>query len=501
MATNFTVILFQRQHFGNEPGSFNDIEFNVPFAGSTKDFSFDCPGVNPAETAFLMFQSRDVDHQRNIFQINGVDVFGGLPASPSRDAWNGNILLLEPHHRLRATGNVLHVESRDSSGGTGNDIDDFIIDNVVIVYKVPDLSWALPAATGNFAAFLAKELMDSIPKVSGSGSDVDPGDQRNQYVLPTTSQLASWRAVFQSLVAGDWGKAHIQARMISSTYNVVQFLDTPTGRTYYLLMEGVPGRIPAPVDHPSGSVTIIEPPADCTRRGWGTYVFAAQPQRALSLSAPHLFDDADTEDEAVEAFLTLGARTLLIAGTDRDQNKAEASCAHPVERRFREADVSHTAETVFQMAFEEIYSSDTSTWHLQFHGNASNQRGCDDVDVFLSNGVASTRTDPRFATLYTLAENIAAASRAKAAGGRVLRVDVYDDAQNDCILRGTDNMQMRFASGRPHASICLGQDPEEPSRFIHVEQSRDARRAETPDPGRNRGVVVEGILQTFPPLA
>ena len=42
-------------------------------------------------------------------------------------------------------------------------------------------------------------------------------------------------------------------------------------------------------------------------------------------------------------------------------------------RPFLEADVSHTAESVFQMAFEEIYSSDTSTWHLQFHGNASTQ--------------------------------------------------------------------------------------------------------------------------------
>ena len=80
-------------------------------------------------------------------------------------------------------------------------------------------------------------------------------------------------------------------------------------------------------------------------------------------------------------------------------------------------------------------------------------------------------------------------------------VDVYD-APDDCILRGTDNMQMRFASGRPHASICLGKDPEEPSRFIHVEQSRDARRAFPTDPsatpGRNRGVVVAGILATFP---
>jgi len=286
------------------------------------------------------------------------------------------------------------------------------------------------------------------------------------------SQLASWRDVFRSLLASAWDRAHTQAQMISCTYNVVQFLDNPTGRTYYVLMEGVPGKIPPPLYHLSASVTITDP-ADPTRRGWGTYVFAAQPQRALSLSAPHLFDDAETEIQAVEAFLTLGAHTLLIAGTDRDQNTAEAPCARS-SRPFREADVSHTAESVFQMAFEEIYSSDTFTWHLQFHGNNK----CKDVDVFLSNGVKAAPQK-----LYELAENIKAAGR--------LVVDVYDDAE-DCVLRGTDNMQMRFASGRPHESICLGEDPEEPSRFIHLEQSREARRAP------NRVIIVDGILKTFP---
>jgi hypothetical protein len=346
------------------------------------------------------------------------------------------------------------------------------------MYKIPDFSWTLPAASDDFAAFLIGELLKSIPSVDGSGRDVKRDDQHNQYVLPTASQLASWRAVFQSLLAGAWSPAHLQARMISSTYNVVQFLDTPTGRTYYVLMEGVPGKIPASVeDQPSG-VTITDP-CDPTRRGWGTYVFAAQPRRALSLSAPHPLDDAETEVEAVEAFLALGARTLLIAGTDRDQNTALAPCTQPMERPFREADVSHTAESVFQMAFEEIYLSDTSTWHLQFHGN-----GTCNVDVFLSNGVEVDVP----ATLYQLQANIK--------GG--LKVDVYD-ASDDCVLRGKNNMQMRFASGLPHASICLGKDPVGPSRFIHVEQSPDARRAPTQaTAGRNRGVVVDGIRATFP---
>ncbi|MGH8588959.1 MAG: hypothetical protein ACREXX_06370, partial [Gammaproteobacteria bacterium] len=274
------------------------------------------------------------------------------------------------------------------------------------MYKIPDFSWTLPAATGDFAAFVKTELLPSITNVRGSGDSANPADQHNEYVLPTASQLASWRTVFQSLLAGAFGPAHIQVRMISSTYNVVQFLDTPTGRTYYVLMEGVPGQIPAPACHPSG-VTITDV-ADPTRRGWGTYAFNAQPLRALSLSAPHPKDDLETADEAVEAYEALGARTLLIAGADRDQNTALAPCEQSrPPRPFLEADVGHTAESVFQMAFEEIYSSDASTWHLQFHGNATCQE-----DVFLSNGVAAAP-----ATLHALAANIKAASMAAAAGG------------------------------------------------------------------------------------
>ena len=133
MATNFTVILFQRQHFGSRGGVFDDVEPSVPFAGRSKTFAFDCPHIQPREAAFLLFQSRDVDHARNLFQVNGIGVFGGLPVSPARDSWNGNVLLIEPHHQLKATGNVLHVESRDARGSGSGAIDDFIIDNVVLV--------------------------------------------------------------------------------------------------------------------------------------------------------------------------------------------------------------------------------------------------------------------------------------------------------------------------------------------------------------------------------
>lgn len=139
MATELTVILFQRRHIGNQPGTFNDVEPNVQFVGPTLDLKFDCPNVNAHETAILMFQSRGVSaRQKNVFQVNDVDVSGGLPASPSKDTWNGNILLLEPRHELKATGNRMHIKAQGGlfeDGEFFDNLDDFILDNVVILYK------------------------------------------------------------------------------------------------------------------------------------------------------------------------------------------------------------------------------------------------------------------------------------------------------------------------------------------------------------------------------
>ena len=486
MATDFTVILSQRRHVGDNPEIFEKVDPGVPFAGSAATVSFDCPGVDPTETALLMFQSRHVDHRQNILRVNGVDVPGGLPTSAVRDAWNSNVVLVEPRHQLKSAGNVLHLESRTAGGESSGDIDDFVLDSVVLVYKTSALS--LPWVAADLESFLESELLRSISSVKGSGNDADPNDRQNEYVLPTESQLAAWRVVFRSLLAGAFARAHLEAKRISSTYNVVQFLDTRTGRIHYVLMEGVPGHIPATRPHDCG-VSITDP-NDPARRGWGTYLFDAQPQRAVSVSAPHVHDDLDTAEQAIEAYLALRARTLLIAGADRDQNTARASCAQSI-RPYFESDVSHTAESVFQIAFEEIYSSDAVTWHLQFHGNST----CTE-DVFLSNGVVAAP-----ATLSTLAANVVAASTAAAAGGPVLSADVFD-ATGGCAARGRDNMQMRFASGLPHASICAEPNvPVGPSRFIHVEQRRDARRAPSDPaatPGRNRAVVIAGILATFP---
>ena len=137
MATSFTVILDQQRHFGNQPDLFG----NAPFAGPEAEFIFQCPNIDLREDSILMFQARHVSHEENVFLVNGRQVFGGLPVSPTRGSaeesgWNSNVLIInQARHSLQETGNRLFIRSLDSGGGTSGNRDDFVVDNIVILYK------------------------------------------------------------------------------------------------------------------------------------------------------------------------------------------------------------------------------------------------------------------------------------------------------------------------------------------------------------------------------
>lgn len=132
MSADFTIVISVKHGFGDEPGYLNSLE-PVSSVLPTQDFTFPCPNVNPNAAAVLMFQSRDVDNNKNIITINDIPVAGGIPVSPNKDTWNGNVMLIAAGV-LKAS-NELHIESRNDSGSGGGDIDDFILDNVVVMYK------------------------------------------------------------------------------------------------------------------------------------------------------------------------------------------------------------------------------------------------------------------------------------------------------------------------------------------------------------------------------
>jgi hypothetical protein len=146
MASDFTVIQAVRQRFGGGPVSEFPFEQQAPNVGNSKDFRFSCPNVNPSEIGVLQFESLGVTagrfaQERNILQINGVDIPGAItpgPLQPPSDRTTGeriwkSHLLLVPANVLRDQ-NVLHIEAI-SITGPGFNPDHFIIDNVVVFFK------------------------------------------------------------------------------------------------------------------------------------------------------------------------------------------------------------------------------------------------------------------------------------------------------------------------------------------------------------------------------
>jgi hypothetical protein len=129
MTADYAVVIHERRHFGE-----NENRFPGVFVGNNEDFPFDCPGIDADQRAVLMFQSLSIDHAENALEVNGSIVYGGLPVSRSNEDWTGNIMLIEPNV-LRSTGNMLHVGSRNARGGLLGTIDEFVIDNVVVMYK------------------------------------------------------------------------------------------------------------------------------------------------------------------------------------------------------------------------------------------------------------------------------------------------------------------------------------------------------------------------------
>jgi hypothetical protein len=153
MAIDFTVILANRQRFGDKQADIPErpVEQDATFVGPSKDFPFSCPNVLSGKEAVLHFQSLGVTAVKdfgfgpmNILRINGVDIPGGITRGPdvgNFPLWTTHTLLV-PANVLKDE-NVLHIESVKIPLAHEATLDNFIIDNVVVFFKTglsPDLT-------------------------------------------------------------------------------------------------------------------------------------------------------------------------------------------------------------------------------------------------------------------------------------------------------------------------------------------------------------------------
>jgi len=156
MAADYTVIIAVRQHFGDNPSGFAGqpgedqdelgLEPGAPFVGASEDYFFDCPHVDSRQFGVLQFNAQGVGQGATVLQVNGRDVPGGISQGPSWHAldphvplWDTHSLLIE-RNVLQEQGNLLHIASIKPTlpdGEVLDQLDDFLIDNVVMWFKTP----------------------------------------------------------------------------------------------------------------------------------------------------------------------------------------------------------------------------------------------------------------------------------------------------------------------------------------------------------------------------
>lgn len=153
MALDFTVVIQVRQGFGDSNSDDAGQETQAPFVGRQKDYSFRCPNVDRRQQAILLLQCQGAN-VRQTLEINGQQIYGGIPASVDVDTyypppanpnsppsdipikhfyarWIGNVMLVQLG--VLQDENVLRIQAGEI-GSTGN-IDNFIVDNLVVVFK------------------------------------------------------------------------------------------------------------------------------------------------------------------------------------------------------------------------------------------------------------------------------------------------------------------------------------------------------------------------------
>jgi hypothetical protein len=153
MSGDFTIIIKNRVRFGDlkKDSSEIDHDSDADLLGLSATFPFVCPGIDSSKQAVLQFAHRgstqglifpvpqpdgglDQITAEHSVKINGVQLAGGIPASPVRghmSLWSTRLLLIPPHVLRRE--NDLHIQT--SAEATPGNLDNFTLDNLVVFFK------------------------------------------------------------------------------------------------------------------------------------------------------------------------------------------------------------------------------------------------------------------------------------------------------------------------------------------------------------------------------
>jgi len=223
-------------------------------------------------------------------------------------------------------------------------------------------------------------------------------------------------------------------------------------------------------------------------RGGGTFIINLSPARDLWLETPHADSDAGTLRQGAEQLVALGARALLITGSNRCADAAASPCSGTTRvcgtTGLRVSDVAHHTNNFFTAAHRALRESYPQGIAVSVHGMDVSEDGPEAAVV--SDGTAKDR-----ASSLSVRLRDALNQRLPAGPRRAFSCNAPDDSGKHRTLCGTTNIQGRIDNGASDA--CHADAPAASDRFLHLEQASALRGT-----GTAADAVIEALADTVP---
>jgi len=131
--------------------------------------------------------------------------------------------------------------------------------------------------------------------------------------IPTATELSNWGLVIDAFVAQDWTMVDDLLVMFTFPYEMVQFNDTDSNRTYYMLRE-----MPNNSVDDNGTLDPYDDEIGAFEWGWGLYIYNPSGDARTIITVPHPCDDFIAPTLSYEAFNMWNATYLMITGAGRE---------------------------------------------------------------------------------------------------------------------------------------------------------------------------------------
>jgi hypothetical protein len=187
--------------------------------------------------------------------------------------------------------------------------------------------------SGDIVQFI-KTIKDAMPDIGS-----------NKFFIPTNAHLNYFDTLFIDLKKKNFSA--ISARASLYGYQFIQFVNTATNDTLYILKENIP-----------------------VLRGWGTYIFDPAAANNLTIETPHPLWDTNSWEFAIKLFIKADSKWFILAGTHRYCNSDSSS------------DMAHVTQSVFHVAHKRSGTSKA----VQIHGFSKSGSNAGYPDVVISNG-------------------------------------------------------------------------------------------------------------------